>query len=75
MHLGQSLRSLALNVSDVELKLAARNGMLDAMMDMHNDLNRWAVNTEHDQAAEEVMAILDQTLARVEQLGLRKTGQ
>ena len=73
MHLGQSLRSLALGVSDLELKLAARNGMLDAMMDMHNDLNRWAVDTEHDQAAQEVMAILDQTLARVEQLGLRKT--
>jgi hypothetical protein len=43
------------------------------MMDLHNDLNEWAVNTEHDRAAEEVMAILDQYLAKVQQAGLRKT--
>jgi hypothetical protein len=75
VHLGDTLRSLALDVSDIELKLSARNGMLDAMMDLHNDLNGWAVNTEHDQAAEEVMAIVDQYLARVQQLGLTTTQQ
>jgi len=71
--LSDQLRSLCLAVSDVELRLAGRSEILDCMMDLHNDLNEWAVNTEHDRAAEEVMAILDQYLAKVQQAGLRKT--
>jgi len=68
--LGSTLRSLALSVSDLELKLAGRTEILDCMMDLHNELNVWAVNTEHDQASQEVMAILDQYLAKVQQIGL-----
>lgn len=70
MHVADQLRTLALSVSDVELKLAGRSEILDCMMDLHNDLNDWAVNTEHDAAADEVMAILDQYLLKVQQAGL-----
>lgn len=73
MHLGTSLRSLSIEVSDVELKLAARNVMLDAMMDLHNDLNDWAVNTDHGQAAEEVMVILDQYIENARMAGCPTT--
>lgn len=73
MHLASQLRSLALSVSDAELKLAGRTEILDCMMDLHNDLNRWSVNTDHEIAAQEVTAILDQYLQKVQQLGLSKT--
>jgi hypothetical protein len=59
-----------LEVSDVELRLAGRSEILDCMMDLHNDLTAWSVNTEHTKAADEVMAIVDQYLLRVQQAGL-----
>jgi hypothetical protein len=73
VHLGTSLRSLALSVSDVELKLEARNAMLDAMMDLHNELNAWSLNTEHDLAAVEVTAILDRYLESARMAGCPTT--
>lgn len=45
---------------DADLRLAAQGAMLDRTFDLHNDLTDWATNTEHDEAAMEVMAILDQ---------------
>lgn len=73
MHLASQLRALALSVSDAELKLAGRTEILDCMMDLHNELTRWSVNTEHDSAAAEVMAIVDQYLVKVQQAGLTTT--
>jgi hypothetical protein len=70
VHLASQLRSLALAVSDVELKLAGRSEILDCMMDLHNDLTQWSVDTEHGKAAEEVMAIVDEYLLRVQKAGL-----
>lgn len=70
MHLSDQLRALALGVADVELKLEARSAILDVMMDLHNDLNEWAVNTEHDAAAQEVMTILDQFLDAASRVGM-----
>lgn len=70
MHLASQLHSLALSVSDLELRLEGRTEILDCMMDLHNDLSRWSVNTAHDQAAKEVMEIVDQYLLKVQQAGL-----
>lgn len=75
MHLADRLRSLALEVSDVELRLAGRTEILDCMMDLHNDLNQWAVNTTHEAAAEEVMAILDRYLEAVSRAGMPTSTQ
>jgi hypothetical protein len=33
--------------------------MLDRVLDLHNDLTDWATNTEHSDAAREIMEILE----------------
>lgn len=60
MLLAQELRSLVVSVAHTEAQNAHRITMLDGVFDLFNDLTDWATNTEHGDAALEVMSILEQ---------------
>lgn len=65
--LSHSLHVLLQQAIDAEAHQLSQAAMLDLTFDLHNDLTQWAVNTEHNDAALEVMAILEQyVLAGVE---------
>lgn len=59
MTIAPRLRQLALEVSRMERHATQQSQLLDSLFDLHNDLTDWAVNTEHEEAALEVMAILE----------------
>lgn len=60
MPLAPRLRALVVEVSSLEEKCENQSKLLDSVLDLHNDLTDWATNTEHSEAAMEVMAILEQ---------------
>lgn len=47
-------------VSALEKRVDSQGQIIDSLADLHNDITDWAVNTEHESAALEVMAILEQ---------------
>jgi hypothetical protein len=53
------LRALAIEISSLEEKANNQSEMLDRVLDLHNDLTDWATNTEHSDAAREIMEILE----------------
>lgn len=59
MPIAPRLRALIVEISAIEDKCENQSEMLDHVLDLHNDLTDWATNTEHSDAAMEVMAILE----------------
>lgn len=59
MAIAPQVQAFAEQVATLETRLAVREQMLTRLMDLHNDLLDWAVNTEHAEAAMEVGAILE----------------
>lgn len=57
--LSQQLRMLALKMSRHERATANMTEMLDNTLDLHNALIEWICNTDHDDAADEISAILE----------------
>lgn len=57
--LAPQIRQLAYDVARIETQSVKQQQMLNAVFDLHNDLTDWATNTEHEEAALEVMAILE----------------
>lgn len=52
-------------VGALEIHAANQALLIDKLADLHNDLTDWATNTEHEQAALEVMAILELYVQKV----------
>lgn len=46
-------------ISALEIHAASQTLLLDKLADLHNDLTDWATNTPHEEAALEVMGILE----------------
>lgn len=57
--LASQLRTLALGVAATEARSENQQALLDKTMDLHNDLTDWACNTEHTEAAAEIMELLE----------------
>lgn len=55
----QELISAAKSADD---KLSAQRAMLDARLDLHNELTDWVANTDHGDAAAEVLEILERNV-------------
>lgn len=60
MQIAPQLEEFARRVRIIEKAAGSNAVMLDTVMDLYNDLTEWATSTEHDEAAMEVMAILEQ---------------
>lgn len=58
--LSSRLRSFVTEISSLEEKADNQAKMLDHVLDLHNDLTDWCTSTEHSEAAQEVMTILEQ---------------
>lgn len=59
MKLAPRFEELLGELSLIEGSMDAQRVMLDHTFDLHNHLTEWAVNTDHEQAAKEVLAILE----------------
>lgn len=71
MHLATDLEQLVCGVTALELRADKQRIILDGLADLHNDLTDWATNTEHETAALEVMAILEQHVQKTTRKGSR----
>lgn len=60
MPIAPQLKALITEVSALEARAENQANMLDSTFDLHNAITDWATNTEHSDAAMEVMAILEQ---------------
>lgn len=59
MPIAPRLRALVVEISALEVKCNNQSTLIDCTLDLHNELTDWATNTEHGDAAMEVMAILE----------------
>lgn len=61
--LAPAVESLLAAVKNADSMMSSQRTLLDRTFDLHNDLTDWATNTEHTEAALEVMAILEKYVA------------
>jgi hypothetical protein len=69
MALASELRDVAAQIGVLEQRANVQAVVIDHLADLHNDLTDWATNTEHEQAALEVMSILEQYIQKSKATG------
>jgi hypothetical protein len=61
--LAPQIRQMAIEVLQLEAKHTKQGAMLEASMDMYNELFQWATDTEDERAAKAVLAIMNKHLS------------
>lgn len=72
--LSSQLRALAIQVAQHEKHTESADSMLDQTFDLHNELTAWILDTSHDEAAEEISAILEKYITRPKVLSQTRSG-